>query len=57
MIFSFISVNATQPNGATHALADLAFCKFIEHRDFVRSSDYATKALAEHLASPQLLRA
>ena len=44
-----------QPNGITHALADLAFCKLSEHSDLLRSSELATKALAAHLASLQPL--
>ena len=48
--------HAAQPNGTTHAMADLAFCGFGDHSAHVRAQKCLSKAFAIQSASLDLLR-
>lgn len=46
-----------QPNGTTHALADVAFCHFSDQRDLARSRAFAVATIDKQLEALQRHRA
>ena len=45
-----------QPNGTTHAMADLAFCNFSEQRAFARDREFFATVVDKQLAELRHLR-